>query len=130
IAGFAGAALWLPPGIEPDKQQILDVLRSSVGPDRLPTLMAVFDEMGSSRPEEPHWYLPVIGVDPAYQGRGHGHALLHHGLERVDDEGKIAYLENTNPDYTRLYESHGFRVVGTIEVAEAPPLIQMLRPAQ
>jgi GNAT superfamily N-acetyltransferase len=27
-------------------------------------------------PAEPHWYLPLIGVDPAHQNNGHGAALM------------------------------------------------------
>ena len=33
---------------------------------------------------EPHWYLMVVGVDPEFQGRGLGTALVNEGLARAD----------------------------------------------
>jgi len=36
----------------------------------------------SSALEDPHWYLPLIGVDATKQGRGYDSALLRHALER------------------------------------------------
>ena len=65
---------------------------------------------------EPHWYLPMIGVDPAKQGNGYGSALLKHALERCDGEGKLAYLESSSPKSVPLYQRHGFQLVGTIQV--------------
>ena len=79
--GYSGAALWLPPGVHPDDEALERVLERSVG-DRKDEVWAVLNEMGSYHPPEPHWYLPLIGVDPMYQGRGIGSALLAHA--RVD----------------------------------------------
>ena len=53
---------------------------------------------------------------------------LAHQLRRCDEEGVAAYLESTNPANLTLYERHGFRTVGRIEVAPAPPVHPMLRP--
>ncbi len=43
-------------------------------------LFALFEQMGGSHPAEPHWYLPFIGVDPAWQGAGYGSELMKHAL--------------------------------------------------
>lgn len=130
VGGFAGAALWLPPGVEPDEETLFGVVESSVAPQRRRTLLATLEQMSGCRPTEPHWYLPLIGVDPAQQGCGYGTELLRHALERVDREGTAAYLENTNPANTPLYERHGFKVIGTVQVGDAPPMIPMLRGGQ
>jgi ribosomal protein S18 acetylase RimI-like enzyme len=81
-------------------------------------------------PQEPHWYLPMIGVEPARQGKGLGAALLRAALLRVDAEGLSAYLESTNPRNVPLYERHGFEVIGEIRVGTCPPIVPMLRPAR
>jgi ribosomal protein S18 acetylase RimI-like enzyme len=127
VEGFAGSALWLAPGVEPDEASVVDLLERSVPEPRRETVRAFMEEMGGSHPSEPHWYLPLIGVDPSVQGRGIGSTLLRHALQRVDLERRLAYLESTNPANLPLYERHGFRVSRVIQVGEAPPLFPMVR---
>jgi ribosomal protein S18 acetylase RimI-like enzyme len=127
VSGFAGVALWLPPGIKPDEEALAAVFRGSVAVERQPEVFAVFEQMGRYHPHEPHWYLPLIGVDPAHQGKGHGSALLRHALRHCDRERVTAYLESTNPANIPLYERHGFRVLATIQVRSSPPIFPMLR---
>lgn len=126
-ADFSGAALWLRPGIEMDAEAVVAVLEKTLEPERFKTALKIFEQMGPYHPAEPHWYLWMIGVDPAKQGRGHGKALLRYALDRIDKEGATAYLENSNPMNTRLYEQHGFEVVGKIQVDDAPLILPMLR---
>jgi len=127
VSDFGGAALWLPPGIQPDEEALVAVLRGSVAAERQADAFAVFDQMGRYHPDEPHWYLPLIGVDPVHQRKGHGSALLQHALHRSDRDRAPAYLESTNPANIRLYERHGFRVLATIQVGSSPPIFPMLR---
>ena len=56
----------------------------------------------------------TIGVDPAYQGRGIGRALLRGLLAAADALHATVFLEvRTDNDPARaLYESEGFTVVG------------------
>jgi ribosomal protein S18 acetylase RimI-like enzyme len=89
----------------------------------------VFEQMGQYHPDEPHWYLPLIGVDPAQQGKGYGSALLKHAFRLCDEDGTSAYLESSNPENIPLYRRHGFEVLGTIQVGSAPPITPMLRRA-
>ena len=53
------------------------------------------EQMARHHPSEPHWYLPLIGVDPAHRGKGLGGALLSHALTACDREGSLAYLESS-----------------------------------
>jgi ribosomal protein S18 acetylase RimI-like enzyme len=128
--GFAGAALWLPPGIGPDEDTMGALLQETVAAERQAEVFAVFERMGSYHPSEPHWYLPLIGVDPAQQNKGLGSALLRHALGQCDSEHAPAYLESSNPANIRLYERHGFEVLGTIQEGSSPPIVPMLRPAR
>jgi [ribosomal protein S18]-alanine N-acetyltransferase len=56
----------------------------------------------------------TIGVDPAFQGRGIGRALLRGLLAVADARRATVFLEvRTDNDVARaLYESEGFTVVG------------------
>ena len=129
VNGFACAALWLPPGVQPDEAAIVDTLHRSVSERRLNDMFRLFEQMGAYHPIEPHWYLPLIGVDPGAQGRGYGSALLRRAIARCDRDQLPAYLEATNPRNAALYEQFGFRRVGRIQSGSSPEIIPMLRPA-
>lgn len=122
-----GAALWLPPGVAPDDQKLADLMQATVAPAVLGDIAGAFEQMMKYHPPEPHWYLPLIGVDPAHQGEGHGHALMAHALAQCDRERMPAYLESTNPRNMSLYLRHGFEPLGMIEIGSAPPLVPMVR---
>jgi ribosomal protein S18 acetylase RimI-like enzyme len=127
IDGYAGAALWLPPGVHPDGEALVNLLRQTASERVRADASALMERMERYHPGEPHWYLPLIGVDPAYQGKGYGAALMRHALLRCDHENKLAYLESTNPRNIPLYERHGFEILGTIQAGTSPPIRPMLR---
>ena len=125
-----GAALWFPRGVHPDNDAIGDILLSVVDERKHGSLGSMFEAMDAHHPKEPHWYLAMIGVDAAHQGKGLGAQLLQIALERCDEEGLISYLESSNPANLSFYERHGFEVITEIRVGEAPPLFPMLRQAR
>lgn len=124
---FGGAAMWLPPGVEPDIETLARLIRTNADPAILSDIDAMFDAMARYHPTVPHWYLPLIGTDPARQGEGIGSALMHHALARCDREGAAAYLESSNPRNIPLYQRHGFEILGTIQIGSSPVLTPMLR---
>lgn len=123
----AAAALWLPPGVTSDRDAMLAVVGEMAREAKLPTLAEVGDTMEQYHPQEPHWYLAMIGVDPGRQGRGHGSAMLKESLKRVDAEGATAYLESSNPKNVPLYERFGFEVMGFVQPGDFPGLHPMIR---
>ena len=127
VEGYLAAALWLPPGIHPDEEAMGKLIRSTVPESDQANVFTLFQEMDRYHPAEPHWYLPMIGVDPAHQCKGYGSALLQHALARCDRENKLAYLESTSPRSVQLYQRHGFELLGTIQVGASPQLFPMLR---
>jgi ribosomal protein S18 acetylase RimI-like enzyme len=129
-ADGSGAAMWLPPGVEPDGETLEALAMDNAPVERRADLGGVFERMGEAHPHEPHWYLPLIGVDPARQGQGIGAALLRHALARIDADGLPAYLESSNPRNIELYRRHGFEPTGTIQVGTSPPIVPMLRRAR
>jgi ribosomal protein S18 acetylase RimI-like enzyme len=128
VGAFAGVALWLPPGVHPDEERLVEIVQTTVGSANQDDVFAVFEQMAKYHPAEPHWYLPLIGVDPAHQGRGYGDALMAYVLQRCDRDRAPAYLESTNPRNISLYRRHGFEARGRIQVGSSPPLVPMLRP--
>jgi ribosomal protein S18 acetylase RimI-like enzyme len=127
VEGFLGIALWLPPGVSPDREAMGAILAEAPpGPDA-EEASAFMEQMASYHPSEPHWYLPLIGVDPAHHGQGYGSALLQPALETIDRQGSLAYLECTNPRNVPLYERHGFESMGVIQTVSSPPMRPMLR---
>ena len=90
-------------------------------------VFAVFEQMGRYHASEPHWYLPLMGVDPSQQNKGFGSALLQHTLNQFDRENKLAYLESSNPRNISLYKRHGFELLGTIQKGTSPSIAPMLR---
>lgn len=83
--------------------------------------------MQRHHPEEPHWYLAVIGSDPAVRGTGQGQALMRSRLDRCDAEHAPAYLESSNPANIGYYQRFGFEVTGEITLPGGPSLWPMWR---
>jgi ribosomal protein S18 acetylase RimI-like enzyme len=127
VDGYLGAALWLPPEVHPDENALTALLQRTIPEENQQEIFAFIEQMDSSHPSEPHWYLPMIGVDPAQQHQGYGSALLQHALLVCDRDQKLAYLESSSPKSIPLYEWHGFELAGTIQVGSSPPLFPMLR---
>lgn len=123
----AGAALWLPPGVGPEEEKLTALFERTAGSSAKKDALAVFEQMGRYHPQEPHWYLPFIGVDPKQQGKGYGAALMQHTLIPCDHDRMLAYLESSNPKNIPLYERYGFELLGTIQVGASPPIFPMLR---
>ena len=127
VDGYAGAALWLPPKVRPDDEALNTLLQRTGSAQAQKDGSAVFEQMGRYHPREPHWYLPFIGIDPTKQGKGYGGALIKHALIPCDRDHTLAYLESSNPKNIPLYQRHGFKLLGTIQVGTSPPIFPMLR---
>ncbi|MBT2324647.1 GNAT family N-acetyltransferase [Variovorax paradoxus] len=124
---FAGVALWLPPGVASDEEALGSLIERTAAPAILPDAARVFEKMAGFHPAEPHWYLPLIGVDPARQGQGIGDRLMAHALARCDADNFSAYLESSNPRNLGFYQRHGFEALGAIQEGSSPTIVPMLR---
>ncbi|AGB24373.1 acetyltransferase [Mycobacterium sp. JS623] len=130
--GTVGAAtLWDPPGQRKPglvEQIITTPTMLWAFRSRVPASMRVMELMEKHHPEEPHWYLMLIGSDPSVRGAGFGHALMRSRLDRCDAEGSPAYLENSNPKNEAYYLRFGFEIMGEIKLPDGgPPLWPMWR---
>lgn len=126
--GACAAALWLPPGVEPDEAAMGAVTAQTLRPESADDIGLMLQGMAEHHPREPHWYLPLI-ADPNWIGQGLGTLLMKHALRRCDEEGIAAYLESSNPRNISFYERHGFRIIGEIQHGSSPTMTPMLRAA-
>jgi GNAT superfamily N-acetyltransferase len=125
------ATLWDPPGQRKPglvEQLITTPTMLWAFRSRVPASMRVMELMEKHHPEEPHWYLMLIGSDPSVRGAGFGHALMRSRLDRCDAEGSPAYLENSNPKNESYYLRFGFEIMGEINLPDGgPPMWPMWR---
>ena len=124
-----GAALWAPPGKWEVPARIqLRLLPGVLAAARLelPRLVRYLALVESKHPHEPHWYLAVLGVAPASQGRGFGSHLMQPVLERCDSERTPAYLETDTERNVQLYERHGFKVTEKFPLPGGGPPIWLM----
>jgi GNAT superfamily N-acetyltransferase len=59
----------------------------------------------------PHMYLQLLGVGPAFQGKGYSARLLRPMFRRTDGEGLPCYLETEAEKNVAIYRHFGFNVV-------------------
>jgi GNAT superfamily N-acetyltransferase len=126
----AGAALWLPPGtwkVGFLRQLTLLPAMVRIGRGDIGRLMRTLNLIENEHPHDRHYYLPILGVSPEWQGKGLGTALLRPVLGRCDREDVPAYLEASSPRNRALYERHGFEVTGELRSGDSPPFWAMWR---
>jgi ribosomal protein S18 acetylase RimI-like enzyme len=130
VAGAGGdlgaAALWDPPGrwkqTRLEELLMMPAFVLAFG-SRVAAGQQVAELMKDHHPEEPHWYLAIIGSDPTVRGAGFGQALMRSRLDRCDAEYAPAYLESSNPDNIPYYERFGFEVTGELTVPDGGPTL-------
>ncbi len=73
-------------------------------------------ELRLIHPEEPHWYLAVLGVAPWARSRGWGRALVEALGQLVAQQPAPIYLEADRPQSVRFYQALGFENRAEIDV--------------
>jgi GNAT superfamily N-acetyltransferase len=131
IDGIGGGAIWAPPGkwhLGLVKQLRLTPALASINGRAVARLLQAFNAAESNHPNELHFYLAFLGVEPKLQGKGIGSALLRQVLNRCDRERTPAYLEASTLRNRALYERNGFRVIEEFFLGKgSPPLWRMWR---
>jgi GNAT superfamily N-acetyltransferase len=130
-AGSTAASLWIPPGGSELSDEAAEDLESVLvdllgdGASRALGAMAALED---AHPRHtPHFYLSLLGTDPAQRGHGYGLGLLADNLRAIDALGAPAYLESSNSANVALYARHGFVPVGVATPPGGPDVVTMWR---
>ncbi|KAI8082489.1 uncharacterized protein B0P05DRAFT_537262 [Gilbertella persicaria] len=73
-----------------------------------------------------------VGVLPQEQHKGYGSALVHYVLDKADNAKHPVYVEVSDPVSVKFFEQFGFKVQGTVFIAnraELPVSIMVRLPA-
>ncbi len=129
-AGGDGVAVWVPPGgaeqlIESD-QHVREQLATLTDDDGR-RYGVLWDWIEAQLPDEPHWFLDALGVEPGRQSRGIGTALVRWGLDRAAADGVPVTLETGRLETVRYYDRFGFRVVREGKPEPAGPHVWFMR---
>jgi ribosomal protein S18 acetylase RimI-like enzyme len=81
LGDFFGAALWLPPGVDVDPKPVASNLEPNADQSILNDFGLLLEKADAYRPNEPHWYLSLIAVDPIHRGKGYGEELMSYSLD-------------------------------------------------
>ena len=133
IGGRDGAAAWLPPEVAERFDEIEQSTRAAINPltgDGGVRYAEFWDWLGAHLPGEPCWFLDLVAVAPAAQGRGLGRRLVMHGLELARADGYPAFLETGNPRNVPYYQSLGFRIVDEQRAPDGGPTIWFMQTAR
>jgi len=132
-----GVVIWMPPA---QSVRLLNALRAGLYelPFRLPWnylprwwSALYLDHLHTQTMPQPHWYLLLLAVSPAYQRQGVGHQLIQPVLEESDRQGHPCYVEASTEGAVQFYQRHGFEIVQTGPFGhQASPFWIMKRPYQ
>ena len=132
----SGMTIWLPPEPRncwnPSTLKDLRFLHkwiSIMGIRQMPSRLSgneVMKKHHLRNMQGPHYYLSIICVDPAQQGKGIGSYLLQHGLFMCNEKGVPAYLETGIEEDVRFFEKHDFRVIEEFMLPRGPKIWAML----
>ncbi len=113
-----GAALWLlPRTIEVDtrehdaKHAFLADLCGARGYANYERIVGFMRARAEAVIPDGAWYLSILGVSPASQGRGIGQRLIAPTVAEADAAGATTWLETFTTGGARFYERAGFRLV-------------------
>ena len=96
--------------------QVEPLIRETSG-ERATAVLELFERFEHAHPSDPpHFFLTLLGTDPARQGEGLGLGLLGDTLDLIDAEHMPAYLEASNAGNVRLYERYGFTVRDSFQI--------------
>ena len=136
LAFGQGAAVWItsqdPSRLRTAREGKLADLARLLGPQGCANYRAMVDNMEKRLPPgipEAAWYLSIMAVAPACQGRGIGAGLLAPALAEADAAGAACYLETFNPRSAPFYARLGFGVAGeAVEALTGAGYLVMVRP--
>jgi len=117
-----GASIWSRPMDDDRTTQMADRKKAFLREHMGPASLAVYQQITAAMARQTAtvippdcWYLSIVGVAPAFQGRGLGETLIRPVLEKTDTRGCATYLETFTPRNMRFYARLGYREAGSFD---------------
>jgi ribosomal protein S18 acetylase RimI-like enzyme len=125
--GQSATSVWITPGgteLTEELEARVDAFLERQESRTADRVRGVFEQFERAHPHsEPHYYLSLLGTDPAQRGHGYGLGLLAENLRAIDEVSAPAYLEASNSANVPLYERYGFREWTRFQVPDGGPEI-------
>lgn len=64
------------------------------------------------------WYLSILAVDPAFQGKDYASRLFKPMLDRFDSTNQYCFLETNKEKNVPMYEHFGFKLVEELAIPD------------
>jgi len=114
-----GVALWLPSEYARMNPELtakagFEQLTAKAGSENIARGRALYEVVDNKHAQHApfrHWYLPFIGVDPDFQGKGFAGKLLKPMLSRLKRENIPCYLETEIDKNVDIYTHYGFKLL-------------------
>ncbi len=92
----------------------LPTLVRAVGWGGVRRSIRLVDTLTRNHPPRPHLYLNILGVEPSFQGRHCGVAILNHLRDLVETRSDLdgVYLETATEANVAYYTRNGYEVIG------------------
>ena len=121
LAGAATMTLPEEPGASPELDAARDAMWQRIGPDARERYELYAAVAKTFEAPKPHHHLNMLGIAPAYQGRGFARPLLDAAMDivRADPTSRGLTLTTELEKNVRLYEHFGFRQTGRASVGDA-----------
>jgi GNAT superfamily N-acetyltransferase len=118
------AAIWTEPGrsLVDDPSAVFTVLSRWTSPTRLAAASRAMTECSRHQPADAA-VLHLIGVRPDSAGAGAGSTLIRRRLDELDQIGRTAYLESSNPRNHTFYARHGFLPTADVRLGTDGPTV-------
>lgn len=125
---LSSVAVWA----RPDEWQMptaamLRVVSASIRNRVRPAALLAYLRTDSLHPDEPHWYLELLGTVPEHQGKGLGAQVLTPVLDQADEEGVPVWAWSSNQRNLAFYQRQGFEVLDELPFASGGPSIYPIR---
>lgn len=91
-----------------------------IGPEAFERMARYERQSTGHEPDEPHYFLGMIGVAPGHQGSGYGRLLLEHiqVMSEGDPVSAGVSLSTEDPSNVGYYERSGYRVIAEADVGD------------
>lgn len=125
-----GVMTLLPPGSSAREQELGALtapVMAALTPDGGERYDRFWAWIWSLVPDEPHWLLDQVAVEPTTQGRGIGGALIRHAIDRATEDRLPLFLETGVPGNLPLYRRFGFEIMTEGDAPGGGPHVWFLR---